>query len=590
MLKYQILPIPKTVTEKEGVFVIDGCSVQLKGDNDYRVVKAAASLRNALVNADGGVHKFCRVDGSLENAVSIALNENLKIEEYTLVICENGIEICGGDAAACFYGIATLKQIIEVYGKNLPCLEIRDYPDMKYRGFYHDATRGRVPSVEGVKTMVDRLAALKINSLQLYVEHPFDFIEFKNDGKTEEQYLTVEDILEIDQYCYDNFIDFVPSLSSFGHLYHLLMKEEYKDLCELENFESKDHFWKERMEHHTIDPTNPKSFELVCSLIDQYLPLFRSKYFNICCDETFDLGKGRNKGKEIGELYCDFVDKIIKHVTSMGKTVMMWGDIALEHPDALNRIPKDTIFLNWGYDANPNEENVIRIKEQGFNQIVCPGTTTWTRLIELPAVAIPNITKFAHQCNNHGGMGILNTNWGDYGHPCSPESALYGTTLGACVGWTVNTEVNEEFEKAVSYFVYGSESNIIPLISRVANIHLESAKWYDFFCWTSWKSKDYFKDYTNATEYAQECLEIAERLKLIPDKKNIIRYIVNAVEGVALLNEAADIIYNDKDREGWKDKSEKWLECYEKLWLSGAKPSELYVIKEFVRKIMSTNE
>jgi hypothetical protein len=588
-MKYQLLPKPKTLTEKEGFFVTDGASVQLKGDTDYRVVKAAASLRNALADADGSAHKFCRVDGSLENAVSIALNEDLKAEEYILAICEKGIEICGGDAAGCFYGIATLKQIIEAYGRELPCLEIKDYPDMPYRGFYHDATRGRVPSLEGTKKMVDRLAGLKVNSLQLYVEHPFDFIEFKNDGKTEDQYLTVEEILEIDQYCYDNFIDFVPSLSSFGHLYHLLMKEEYKDLCELENFESKQHFWKDRMEHHTIDPTNPKSYELICSLIDQYLPLFRSKYFNICCDETFDLGKGRNAGKDRGTLYCDFVAKIIEHVTSMGKTVMMWGDIALEYPNALDRIPKDTILLNWWYDQNPSEEKVKRIKEQGITQVICPGTTSWTRLLELPSVAIPNITKFANYGSKHGVMGILNTNWGDYGHPSSPECALFGTTLGACVGWTVDTEVNEEFEKAVSFFVYGSETNIIPLISRVADIHLNSAKWYAFFCWVSWKSKDYFKDYTNAAEYAQECLEIAKQLKNIPDKKNIIEHIVNAAEGVALLNEAADIIYNDKDREEWKAKSQKWLEDYEKMWLSGAKPSELYVIKEFIGKIMEVN-
>ena len=69
--------------------------------------------------------------------------------------------------------------------------------------------------------------------------------------------------------------------------------------------------------------------------------------------------------KEIGELYCDFVDKIIKHVTSMGKTVMMWGDIALEHPDALNRIPKDTIFhKKIGREIWVNDSiNQIRVRE-----------------------------------------------------------------------------------------------------------------------------------------------------------------------------------------------------------------------------------
>ncbi len=588
-MKYQLLPTPKTLVEEKGSFNIKGSTVKLSGMLDYRIVKAAAALRRQMAEATGTSHKFCRVDGEIENAVTIALNNALKSEEYNLLITEKGITVEGGDEAGCFYGIKTLSQLITAYGCDLPILKINDYPDLKYRGFYHDATRGRVPSVEGVKKMVDRLAALKVNSLQLYVEHTFDLIEFSNDGKTEDDYLTVEDILEIDQYCYDNFIDFVPSLSSFGHLYHLLMKEEYKHLCELEGFESKQHFWKDRMEHHTIDPSNPESFEMICSLIDQYLPLFRSEYFNICCDETFDLGKGRNEGKDASKLYCDFVAKIIGHVTEMGKKVMMWGDIALKYPDALDRIPKDTVLLNWAYDSNPSEEKVIRVKEQGLTQIVCPGTTSWTRLIERPVIAIPNITKFARHCKNHGGLGILNTNWGDYGHPSSPECALYGTTLGAVCGWTVDTKVDENFEKAVSYFVYGSETNIIPLIDRVAEIHAESATWYSFFCWVSWKSKDYFKDFTSAKELAEECREIAEKLKALPDSKNVIESIINATEGVALLNEAVEIIVNDKDRETWKKESEIWLESYEKEWLKGAKMSELYVIKEFIRKIMEVN-
>ncbi len=588
-MKYQIIPQPKHVVERDGTLNIGGFCVQLKGDHDYRVVKAAVALKNEISAQTGGINKFCRVDSELKNSICIAVDNTLGAEEYTLEITDSGIEIFGGTAAGCFYGIKTLSKLIEAYGSELPLLKITDFPDLEYRGFYHDATRGRVPSVIGVKKMVDRLASFKINSLQLYVEHTFDLFEFKNDGKTEEDYLTAEDILEIDQYCYDNFIDFVPSLSSFGHLYHLLMKEEYKHLCELENFESKQHFWKDRMEHHTIDPTNPESFERICSLIDQYLPLFRSRYFNICCDETFDLCKGRNAGKDRGTLYCDFVEKIIRHVTAMGKTVMMWGDIALEYPNALGKIPKDTVLLNWAYDSNPSEEKVIRIKEQKLTQIVCPGTTSWTRLIERPQIAVPNITKFAAHAKKHGAKGILNTNWGDYGHPSSPECALYGTVLGAAVGWTADTAVNEDFEKAVSYFVYGSETNIIPLINRIAEIHAQSATWYSFFCWVSWKSKDYFKDFNSAKELAEECRKIAADLKALPDRKMVIEHIVNAAEGVALLNEAVDIIKNDYDRAQWKKTAESWLADYEKMWLSGAKQSELHVIKEFIGKIMEVN-
>jgi len=178
-------------------------------------------------------------------------------------------------------------------------------------------------TVEPVEKLIDILAYYKLNSLQLYIEHAFDFNEYRCFLEPQ-GYLTAEEILELDDYCYENFIDFIPSLSTFGHLYRLLETKEYKHLCELDEFTPDPNLWLNRMLHHTIDASNPESFELISSLIDQYIPLFRSKYFNICCDETFDLCNGRNKGKDKGALYLEFTTKLITHVSSRGKTVMMW--------------------------------------------------------------------------------------------------------------------------------------------------------------------------------------------------------------------------------------------------------------------------
>ena len=120
------------------------------------------------------------------------------------------------------------------------------------------------------------------------MEHTFAFDEYKGIYKAF-GYMTAEEIMQIDDYCYENFIDFVPSLSSFGHLFRLLESNKYKHLCELDEFEATKNPWHNFMLHHTINANDERSFELITSLIDQYVPLFRSKYFNICCDETFDI-------------------------------------------------------------------------------------------------------------------------------------------------------------------------------------------------------------------------------------------------------------------------------------------------------------
>lgn len=56
---------------------------------------------------------------------------------YSLTINNKGISIVGYDEKGAFYGIQTLRQIVEspVSAKGeLPCVEINDYPDLLYRG------------------------------------------------------------------------------------------------------------------------------------------------------------------------------------------------------------------------------------------------------------------------------------------------------------------------------------------------------------------------------------------------------------------------------------------------------------------------
>jgi hypothetical protein len=72
-------------------------------------------------------------------------------------------------------------------------------------------------------------------------------------------------------------------------------------------------------------------------MLEEFIPLFTSDKFNICCDETFDLGRGKSKElKEqlgTGKLYVDFLNSIIKVVKNYNKTVMFWGDIILSIPN-----------------------------------------------------------------------------------------------------------------------------------------------------------------------------------------------------------------------------------------------------------------
>jgi len=411
-------------------------------------------------------------------------------EGYSLQITEDGVSVAAEGPAGAFYALQTLRQIF-ANGTPVPCLKIEDAPDFPYRGFYHDVTRGRIPTVETLKDLIDKMAYYKLNSLQLYVEHVFEFEETK-DLQPYTGYLTGAELEELDAYCKENFIDFIPSLSTFGHLYEMLQQPQYQHLRVLDGYQPSPNFWHERMAHHTVDPTNEESIGVIRSLIDQYAPHFTSGYFNICCDETFDLTLHRDQEADKGRMYVDFVQKIIRHVKDKDKKVMMWADILLKHPETIELLPEDTVFLNWTYAADPSESKVLRFAELGRRQIVCPGTTSWSRLCENVEVEEQNITKLVDYGYKHGAIGVLNTNWGDWGNPCSIEMACYGMVLGAGKSWAVNTSADEEFHAAADLLLYGKQGafEMLSALSRAQ----DKVRWNPF-------AKAYF-----AKRYGGECV------------------------------------------------------------------------------------
>lgn len=455
-----LLPYPKYVKINEGFLARKTLKIITRGC-DERVKKAVKKLPE---NDDGILTEIICTGRYLP-------------EEYELFITEDKVHIESGGSAGAFYAVQTLRQLLLM--EKVPCCHIVDSPDFHYRGFYHDVTRGKVPKVETLKNLIDKLAYYKINSLQLYVEHAFEFKEYA-DISEKKGFLTAEEIKELDEYCYENFIEFIPSLSTFGHLYELLEQDRYKHLREIENFENQEMFWCDRMQHHTIDPENPESFELIKSMLDAYMPLFRTDKFNICCDETFDLYRGKHKDTDVGKLYADFVLKIVSYLKSKGKTVMMWADILLQHPQQALRLPDDVILLNWNYEKNPSESNIEKIYKMNKNQIVCPGTSSWSRLCENVEIEENNIITLSDYGFKYGALGVLNTNWGDWGNPCSIELAMYGTVLGAAKSWNIKTNCGENFTKAINTLEYSDDKGV-EYLKKLSSIH-EDINWNNFAC------------------------------------------------------------------------------------------------------------
>ncbi|HZL13323.1 MAG TPA: family 20 glycosylhydrolase, partial [Verrucomicrobiae bacterium] len=358
-------------------------------------------------------------------------------------ISKTGIEISFRETGGLRAATATLRQLLREYGRKLPCLKIRDWPDFPRRGVMLDISRGRVPKLETLLDLAEKLSDFKINELQLYTEHTFAYTQYKSVWQSWGA-LTAKEIQILDARCRELGIDLVPNQNSFGHLRYFLEDPRLKKLAEVSApYEGGDAATGNQefiRRPATLAPNHPGTIPFLRGLYDELLPDFSSEFFNVGCDEAWDLGRGQSKKlcatKGKVRVYLDFLKKIRREVSARGKTMMFWGDIILKHPKLIHELPKNVIALNWGYEANhPFAKEAAEFARAKIPFYVCPGTSTWQTLIGKHDNALANLRAAAKVGKQFGAGGYLICDWGDGGHP-NPLAVSWPMFLaGAALAW-----------------------------------------------------------------------------------------------------------------------------------------------------------
>jgi hexosaminidase len=403
-------------------------------------------------------------------------------EGYVLTISRSGIEVLFRETGGLRAAVATLRQLPRENGRRLPCLIIRDWPDFPRRGVMLDISRGRVPKLATLLDLAEHLADFKINELQLYTEHTFAYRQYQPVWRGWGA-LTAAEIRTLDTRCRELGIDLVPNQNSFGHLREFLAQPKLKRLAEVSAPYESDTGDFVRYPT-TLFPNHPSTLPFLRDLYDELLPNFSSRFFNVGCDETWDLGRGRSKklctrlGK--GRVYLDFLKTIHREVSARGRTMMFWGDIILKYPELIpelarwssrfsvspnklklelqrNRAGSETgvpnlVALNWGYEADhPFEKEAASFAKSKIPFYVCPGTSTWMTLIGRHDNAFANLRAAARAGRKHGASGYLITDWGDGGHPQPLAVSWLPYLYGASLAWNARS---------------CDEKRLIPVLSR----------------------------------------------------------------------------------------------------------------------------
>ncbi|MBT1181593.1 family 20 glycosylhydrolase [Bifidobacterium sp. CP2] len=488
---WTIIPEPRTMRLMDGTLLLPmlGRINESRDIGDDRTILAAQLVDDIreTTGLDWDVATGDRWPGAISLTIGgDAADGTRRPGAYTLDVTPDGVTVAGADFEGVRNGVQTLRQLIRQCGAALPCLRIEDEPAFETRGYYLDVTRGRVPTLDWLKTWADKLCLYRYNQLQLYVEHTFAF-----DGMSEtwrgSSPLTPKDILEFDGYCAERGIELVPSVSTFGHLYMALRTQGLRDLGEFPEDADEPFGFIDRMRHHTLNISDDRAFDLSCRLIDDYLQLFRSDKFNICADETFDLGKGRSKplAERIGvaAMYADYVTRLCRHLETQGKQPMMWGDIALEHPEILERLPETVTLLNWQYDPQVDDGKIRAVAESGATQIVCPAVWCWNALLPRLDDAWNNIVRMARYGEQYHAQGMLVTDWGDFGHVNDPRMAIPGMIVGAQEAWAPGRVADKgEMLRRISHVEYHDAGGALPDILDGAG-HAAAFAWGHLIAW-----------------------------------------------------------------------------------------------------------
>jgi hexosaminidase len=403
--------------------------------------------------------------GDVPAVVTLTVDNStvVRTEGYRLTITNDGIRVIGHDAAGVFYGVCTLNQLLETHGSTLPQLTIDDYPDFPNRGVMLDISRDKVPTMETLYDLVDMLAGWKVNEIQLYTEHTFAYQNHRVAWENASP-ITAEQILELDAFCRERFIDLVPNQNSFGHMHRWFDHQPYKHLAETDHPVITP--WGTTHPPFSLAPAEPGSLALLRELFDELLPNFSSKQFNVGCDETFDLGMGKTakwvetKGK--GRVYLDFLLAIYALVSARGHTMQFWGDIINGYPDLVPEVPKDAIALEWGYEADHDFDGKSRLfAESGLSFYVCPGTSSWTSIAGRTDNCIGNIRNAVENGLKYGATGFLNTDWGDLGHWQTLPISYLGFAYGAAMSWAHTTNTDLDLPKALDLFAFRDKAGIM---------------------------------------------------------------------------------------------------------------------------------
>lgn len=385
-------------------------------------------------------------------------------ESYLIHIDSRSALAVARDAAGLYYGAQTLRQLMRPArgGIAFSSGDIRDWPEMSFRGLSVDLGQGGVPTEAQMRRIIETASEYKLNVVSFYMQH---LVAFRASP------LLAPKDAELDPAAIRRLVDFaarhhvtlLPQQQTFGHLHHLLKHELYSNLGEVPH-------------GTTLTAGDPAVYRWIEGVAEEMTTLFPGTLFHAGGDETWDLGKGVNReAVESGgetRLWVDHMTRVADILRRRGRRTLFWGDIALKSPALIAQLPKDTIAATWWYEPEENFKKYIApFRQGGLDVVVCPSVNNWSKPAPDFDKAVKNIGRFVAEGRRQGAIGMLNTVWFDDGESLF-DTVWYGVVYSAAAAWDGSDYPRERFDESYDWAFHRAPGTAIAgAVKKLGEVH-----------------------------------------------------------------------------------------------------------------------
>jgi len=321
-----------------------------------------------------------RLEADFASAELTNVPRALRAEAYELTVGET-LVLRAGQLAGLQRGLQTVKQLLENAAEtgSLPHCRIVDWPRGEFRGIHYDFAREMEYRHEHIKSVIERLAYFKMNTMHLYLEGLFAFPsapEITPPGP-----MTPADAKDLCDYAKIFGMTLIPQIATMGHM-NMLLHGPYEELRE------------DPASSFNLCPTHPKTRPFLAGIIRDIAEAFQPPYIHLGYDESHSghCPRCRQHGapEELLSSHLNWMDGEVK---KYGARSMIYADKFLSPYDfpkadavnggtpaeahkALDELSRDIIITDWHYTA-PQSGTTQYLVEQGFEVHLATATNIY---------------------------------------------------------------------------------------------------------------------------------------------------------------------------------------------------------------------